>query len=237
MFQSREDLLAWVQNVARSLGYVIVTKRSKTKSSGYVSKVILMCDRGGVYKSRDTGITKTSTRNSVTKKINCPFELVAKHFKLYDVWTLRVIRDEHNHAPAMHMEGHPYAMRLTDNENRLVVDLSMKNVKPRDILSTLKEQDVNNASSLRTVYNARVRNQKTIQAGNTPMQLVFSLLQVNGYDFEYRTNSSTNELEELYFVHPISLMMWRAFPHVLLMDTTYKTNRYMLPFMNLFLFF
>ena len=38
---TREDLMTWVQSVARSLGYVIVMKRSKTRF-GYVSKVVLM---------------------------------------------------------------------------------------------------------------------------------------------------------------------------------------------------
>ncbi|KAJ9536229.1 hypothetical protein OSB04_un000595 [Centaurea solstitialis] len=54
-------------------------------------------------------------------------------------------------------KGHPYAMRLTENEVRLVEDLSRKNVQPRDILSTLKEQNPDNASTLRTIYNARRR--------------------------------------------------------------------------------
>ena len=173
--------MAWVQNVARSLGYVIVTKRSKTKSSGYVSKVILMCDRGGVYKSRDTGITKTSTRNSVTKKINCPFELVAKHFKLYDVWTLRVIRDEHNHAPAMHMEGHPYAMRLSKNEARLVEELSAQNMKPRDMLSILKKQNMDNVSTLQTIYNACHKFLLSMKVGRTLMQVLISFLRQKYY--------------------------------------------------------
>ncbi|KAL8195352.1 hypothetical protein R6Q57_025755 [Mikania cordata] len=150
VFKTRQDLFDWVQKVERSLGYVIVTKRSRTHASGVMSKVFLKCDRGGTYKSKSS-----SLRKSATKKTNCPFEVVGKYLKMYDIWTLRVICGEHNHEPSLRMEGHPYAMRLSANENRLVFDLSRKNVKPQAILSALKEHNKNNVSTLKTIYNAR----------------------------------------------------------------------------------
>ncbi|KAI3506403.1 hypothetical protein L1887_28761 [Cichorium endivia] len=123
VFSSRENLVDWVQNVAQSLGYVIVTKRTKTKPSGYVSKVVLMCDRGGVFKGQET-----STRNTGTRKINCPFELQACYYKLNDVWRLKVKNDQHNHDPATFLEGHPFARRLTQNESKMVAEMRIKNV-------------------------------------------------------------------------------------------------------------
>ncbi|KAL4557655.1 hypothetical protein LXL04_035841 [Taraxacum kok-saghyz] len=117
VFTTRENLKEWVDNVARNLGYVVITKRSKTKISGYVSKVILVCDRSGVYRG-----TNTSGRNTRTKKINCLCELVGIYYKTYDYWTLTVKNGEHNHDPAMYMEGHAFAKRLTKNERRMVED-------------------------------------------------------------------------------------------------------------------
>lgn len=162
MFRSHQDLKHWAQNLGRSLGYVIVTKRSKkykTKLSGCLSKVTLMCDRNGISKST------SSATNRTTKKTNCPFELVGKHMKMYNFWTLRVVCEKHNHEPALDMKGHPYAQRLSDNENRLVVDLLKKDVKPQDILSTLKEKNPNNVSTLQTIYEARKKIRKTRHAG------------------------------------------------------------------------
>ncbi|KAI3747658.1 hypothetical protein L6452_10224 [Arctium lappa] len=227
VFKSRQDLIDWVQKLGRSLGYIIVIKRSRKNRSGVMSKVILICDRGGKY--RGTG---SSSRHTGTKKMNCPFELVGKYSSMRECWTLKVICEKHNHEPAEDMEGHPYAMRLTENEVRLVEDLSRKNVKPRDILSTLKEQNPNNVSTLRTIYNARRKFWATEHEGRTQMQVVMSFLQEEGYMHEARTNKS-NELEDLFFIHPISMEMWRAFPHVLLMDATYKTNRYKMPLLEI----
>ena len=105
MFGSREELMTWVQNVARSQGFVIVTKRSRPSYIGYISKIVLGCDCGGVSKSKDVE----------TKKVNCPFELVGKYLKVHDVWILQVVCDDHNHNPTMYMEDHPYAMQLSDD--------------------------------------------------------------------------------------------------------------------------
>ncbi|KAJ0754861.1 putative transcription factor FAR family [Helianthus annuus] len=149
VFKSREELMEWVRNTGRSLGYAIVTKRSKAKN-GYVSKVVLMCDRGGVYKS-----DKDSSRETGTRKINCPFEMVGKFSKKNGSWTLKVKPGEHNHPPGEYMEGHPILKRLTPNEHQLVADLTGKGVFPKDILGVIKERDENNVSTIKNIYNAR----------------------------------------------------------------------------------
>ena len=71
------------------------------------------------------------------------------------------------------------------------------------------------------------------QEGRTPIQNVMNILQTKGYHFEYRLNEDTNELEELFFIHLTSLTMWQSFPYVVLMDATYKTNKYNMPFLQI----
>ncbi|XP_038679472.1 uncharacterized protein LOC119980749 [Tripterygium wilfordii] len=150
-----------------------------------------------------------------------------------DDWMVRVVCRTHNHAPAMYMEGHPYPGRLSKFETQFMVHLSTKNVKPRDILTSLKKQNPDNVSTIKTVYNARQKFQTAEKAGKTQMQVVMSFLQCEGYIFESQTNVVTNELEYLFFAHPGSLEGWRAFPHMLLMDATYKTNRYRMPLLEI----
>lgn len=50
---------------------------------------------------------------------------------------------------------------------------------------------------------------------------------------EFSVNENSNELENLFFIHPWSLDMWRAFPHVMIIDATYKTNKYGMPFIQI----
>ena len=219
-------MVEWTQNTAYSLGYVIVTRRSKAYVNGFVYKVILICDRGREYKATNT------IRATGSKKINCSFQLEGKYSKEYNHWMLKVICDEHNHPPAQHLEGHPFARRLSVDETRLVADLTRKNVTPRNILSTLKEQNKNNVSVIKTVYNAQQKIRMDSQAGKTPMQVLMSHLHTNNYVYDFTTGDS-NELENLFFIHPTSWNIWRAFPHVLIIDATYKTNAYNKPFVEI----
>ncbi|TYG95711.1 hypothetical protein ES288_A11G289900v1 [Gossypium darwinii] len=180
VFESREELMQWVQNTAFSLGYIIVTRRSKAKENGVVYYVTLICDRGGEYKFKE------SSKKSGTKKTNCKFRLVGSYLKQYDGWMLRAVERK---------------------RKKLLVDLTSKNVTPRDILSTLKEQDENNVLML--------------------------LLNDKQFFTEFSENNISNELENLFFIHPRSLDIWHAFQYVLIVDETYKTNKYDLPFVQI----
>ncbi|KAD4178869.1 hypothetical protein E3N88_27460 [Mikania micrantha] len=116
-------------------------------------------------------------------------------------WKLRVVNNEHNHLAAEQLGGHPYAMRLNENETRLVEQLSNQNMLPRDILAAVKDQNPDNVSNLRNIYNARRKSRIGQNTGETPIQTSYNI--------------------------------WRAFPHVLLIDTTYKTNKYNMPFVQI----
>ncbi|GKC35738.1 FAR1-related sequence 5-like protein [Tanacetum coccineum] len=150
----------WVKTKGRSLGYAIIIRRSRKEENGFISEVVLMCNHGGIDKSKNLTTDKTS------KKINCPFQLVGKYSLWECGWTLQVICEKHNHEPALDMEGHPHAMRLSNKEYRLVVKLFMNGLKPRAILSILKERHPDDLSTIKTIYNAL---QKFTKPGNADM--------------------------------------------------------------------
>ena len=52
MFESCQDLIDWTQEMRRSFGYIIIIKQRKIRASGLLTKVLLICDRGGSYKSK-----------------------------------------------------------------------------------------------------------------------------------------------------------------------------------------
>ncbi|XP_012852574.1 PREDICTED: uncharacterized protein LOC105972182 [Erythranthe guttata] len=53
-----------------------------------------------------------------------------------------------------------------------------------------------------------------------------SNLQESGYEYWYRSNEADDTLTDLMFAAPISLKLLQLFSHVILMDCTYKTNRW-----------
>ncbi|XP_022030920.1 uncharacterized protein LOC110931855 [Helianthus annuus] len=117
-------------------------------------------------------------------------------------------------------------MRLTPAEEMTVEQLTHQNIKPRDILAAIKEKNPHNVSTRNTIYKAWAKLGRMEQVGKTPMQMLFDRLETVGYVFYHRTSENGERVEDVFFIHPDSKMLWRAFPHVLLLDSTYKTNQY-----------
>jgi hypothetical protein len=115
----------------------------------------------------------------------------------------------------------------------LVKELTDYNVRPLNILSTIKGRNPDNVSSVRTIYNAQDKFRRAIVGDRTPIQVLYSHLRDSGYTWYPRVNEHTNELEELFFVHPTSYALWCAFPEVMLMDSTYNTTMFKLPLLEI----
>ncbi|KAD2394303.1 hypothetical protein E3N88_41280 [Mikania micrantha] len=112
VFAGVDELVDWAIARRRENGYVLVRRRSKTNATGVVIKVWLKCDRGGVYHG------EPKARHTGSKKTGCEFELIGRYERSCGGWKLRVVNNEHNHLAAEQLGGHPYAMRLNENETQ-----------------------------------------------------------------------------------------------------------------------
>ncbi|KAD4888820.1 hypothetical protein E3N88_20893 [Mikania micrantha] len=220
VFMTFEDLLSWVQETGRMNRIVVVKQRSKKNVNDDVIKVFLKCDHGGEYKGTSL------IRRSGTKRTNCPFQLVAKYFSDDSCWMLRVTCAEHNHELAQQLEGHPFAMRLTDNEKCMIEDLSRHNMETRDIVRSLREQNSQNVSTLRTIYNARQQMRKDDWSGYTPMHIMASASRARGSRRRARNPTppgspgSDQDLPDIIDPHP-----FLQFPRQASMTARYRPER------------
>jgi len=82
---------------------------------------------------------------------------------------VNLIFGSHNHELAKSLVGHPYVGQLTKDEKIIVVDITKSMVKPRNILLTLKEHDVNSYTTIKQIYNARNVYRSFIKDSNTDM--------------------------------------------------------------------
>jgi len=62
------------------------------------------------------------------------------------------------------------------------------------------------------------------------MQQLENFFKVKYYVYFTNVNKTTQAIEDIFFIHKHSYTMWCAFPHVLMIDATYQTNIYGLPF-------
>ncbi|XP_022883418.1 uncharacterized protein LOC111400224 [Olea europaea var. sylvestris] len=139
----------------------------------------------------------------------------------------------HNYDIAQNLEGHSYAGRLTEKGTSILVNMAKKHVRPKEISYTLKQNDDTNVSTMRHVYNACQKFRLKEQAGRTQMQQLMNRLVENKYIEWHRTYMETNIVQDLFWAHPYLVDLLRAFSRVIIMDCTYKTNRYRLPLLEI----
>jgi histone-lysine N-methyltransferase SETD2 len=65
------------------------------------------------------------------------------------------------------------------------------------------------------------------------MQILESILVEKKFTYFTKQNPETDAVENIFFSHRVSYNLWRAFPHVMLIDATYKTNEYRIPFVQI----
>ncbi|XP_038697736.1 uncharacterized protein LOC119995336 [Tripterygium wilfordii] len=207
IYKSKDQLISWARGVAIQSGHVLTIRASDCGGNGRKPRVLLACERFGSYRPTISVDSKNAKKRLTTgtKKCGCPFLLKGKKNKTGDGWVLEVINGTHNHPDVEYFEGHSYAGRLTHEQTELLVDMSKNLVRPKEILCTINNSYPSNATTLRTIYNARQRHRVIEKAGRTQMQYLLGKL----FDLKY------------YEYHRSSVD-----------DCTYKTNRYWMPLLE-----
>ena len=232
MFGTRYELLEWVRKVAFRLGFVVVILRSDkaTRAQGKMTYVLLGYERSGKYRKYKTNLEVSITG---TRKYDCPFRLRDKPIKGEEGWVLKVICRLTNHELANTLVSHPYAGRLRPNEHALVVDMTKSQVKPKNILLTLKEKNEDNVTTLKQLYNTRYTYKRSVRGSRIEMHQLMMLLECDNYIHWHRCHESSRVVSDIFWTHPDSLKLLNPFSNVLLMDNTYKKNKYRLPLLEI----
>ena len=88
-------------------------------------------------------------------------------------------------------------------------------------------------STWRTIYNARHKFKVMEYAGRSQMQQLLKNLSEHGYIEIHRCCPDIDTVKDIFWAHPTCIYLLHAFSQVLIMDCTYKTNKYRLPLMEI----
>ena len=94
---------------------------------------------------------------------------------------VKLICEIHNHELVKSLVGHSYVGRLSKVEKTLIVDMTKSMVKPRNILLTPKEHNVNSCTTIKQIYNARSAYRSSIRGNDTEIQHLMKLLERDQY--------------------------------------------------------
>jgi hypothetical protein len=89
----------------------------------------------------------------------------------------------------------------------------------------MMNQDADAAVIPQTIYNAKQKRRLEILCGRTPMQALLQYLEESEWVMDYSLDDK-NRVDALFFAHPDSIKLCRSYNSVILMDCTYKTNKY-----------
>jgi len=83
---------------------------------------------------------------------------------------LKVICGSHNHDLAETLVGHSFVGKLRPDEHVLVIDMSKSQVKHSNILLTLKENNEDNDTTIKQLYNVRYTYKRSLKGSRTELQ-------------------------------------------------------------------
>ena len=226
IFDTVEELIAFANKWALEHGFAVSTKNSHKDRDIY-----LKCDLGGqnVQKS-DTSSSRSSRR------IEYPYLLYGRILKrkVPHQWHLSVKNSEHNHEPTEDIQGHVMHRRMGGENHDKVASMLLAGIAPRQILTSLKQEDPNFLSNSQDIYNFKKKIAKQTKQGKSSMEYVLEYLSTSREDYiSNKLISSDGNLVALFFAHPQSVRLARKYNNLCLLDCTYKTNSYNFPLLHI----
>ena len=241
-FESLDDLVIRVNEHAAPQGYAIVLSRTKKSKLGIRRKAWLICDRGG----KPRGPQGQERRHTSSRCIECPFLLTAKRMEEDGgAWILEVANEEHNHSSSL-AGAHPVHRRMAmtaEVKSEISRQLTVQ-VAPSKVLSSLRIPDptlgsvntddpadpqiINPLFKPRDIYNHKAQMRRDILGPLTPVQALIQGLD-RGHWTYHMQKDELNRITHLFFVREGSQTLLKTNYEVLVMDCTYKTNRYRMP--------
>ena len=232
VFSTFEEALEWARNVSRPLGFLLICSSYKTHDDGRPYRYVA-CDRGKKNKVRNM---QNAIRKDTRSKANsCPFKIKIEFERSVNGWwiiTKKGVSGTHNHRMVVYPEGHRQMSGLSPGAKQVVKDMTEARVAPRNIMQTLMRRYPDDHPNIRHIYNCRSDFRRDRSEGREVVQQVLHLARGSKY-ITWISADTNNVLQHAFMAHPEMTNLLRTFPYVIGLDSTYKTNRYGMPFFEI----
>ena len=231
-YASRDALVTAINTWASTRGYAFITRKSTTKSSGK-RVVTYACDRSW---KPPTSTDIERKRKTTTRGTSCPFSVLAKESLDKTTWSLRHRPgkdcSKHNHPPSQHPSAHPVHRQLDASGKASLSDLVSAGIAPKDIQTYLRQQDPRSLSTRQDIYNCIAKLKDDMHEGQSSIHALINKLDQGGFWSRVRVDEN-QRVTAILFAHPGSLQYLQTYSDLLLLDCTYKTNKYQMPLLDM----
>lgn len=244
-FLCYQDVIEQLNKFSGPRGYAVTLRSPKRpkKKPGEPDKpfkrVYVGCDRGG---PRKKGFNEFQRRRATSSRnVDCTWAGVLHRTGEY-TWVFHIHEpgdhplDTHNHDPSTTQASHPRLRRTALAPlRRTFVDIptQQQRATPRQILSALNKHDYELPVIRKDINNRRAQLKLQQLNGRSPMQaLLFELEESNQFRYFYATDEQ-NRVTQVFWIHRETFDLLRMNFEVLIMDCTFKTNRFRMPLFNI----
>ncbi|KAI7956599.1 hypothetical protein MJO28_003694 [Puccinia striiformis f. sp. tritici] len=188
--------------------------------------------------AKGTGATSTKIKKNanISRKTGCPFQLVLDHNPDTFKWDLTVSNPDHNHKPSDDPSAHIVHQRLNDTQKKEIIKLNAAGGPPLKIKKSLLKEGPLHAP-LKTIHNLNHKERKKNDGGGSAVESMVQGLKSCGFTYQIRSEISdktgAHHLNAVFMAFPESLKLAKQHSTCILIDATYKTNRYKMPLMHI----
>ena len=227
IYDSRNALFEAINAWAITRGYAFTTGKSTTEKSGRMT-VTYACDRG----RRPPEASSSRQRRTSSRVTSCPFSVLAKESS-DGSWVLKHRPDSrfsvHNHEPSQHPVAHPVHRQLSGGTSQLA-DFSNAGLAPKEIQTLVRQSG--SLATRQDIYNRIADVRRDACEGQSPIHALANQLEKEGFWSRIQFTPD-GRVTAVLFAHPDSLAYLQAYPELLLLDCTYKTNKYGMPLLDM----
>ncbi|MBW0517229.1 hypothetical protein O181_056944 [Austropuccinia psidii MF-1] len=219
-FQTLELLWQQFHNVSRAQWYSMSTLGSNMTHN----KIEIGCGRSGTPNTN-----KNSSKTVTSRKLDCPFRLYCRKYAKKTTWTLKVNNTENSHDSTENIMAHPALRKFNEQETSQISQMSESLYLPRHIWAQLcSQRDYDRPVILQDIYNQVKKIKKDKLQGRRSIAALIENLKEENFVWS-SARDPEGHMTSLFFTHPLAIKILHGFPHVDLMDCTYKTNKYKMP--------
>ena len=227
VYESQDALFRSINAWAAARGYAFTRRRSTKEKSGKTT-VTYGCDR----RRTPSSTTRQQQRRSTTRGTSCLVSVIAK--ELFDnTWVVKYCPDQrfsqYNYELSQDPSAYPVYCQLLGSLLQLAelsdADIALKEIQTivRGTGSLATRQDINNRIA---------EHHRDSYMGQSPIHALINNLSADGFWSQIQ-HAPDGRVTAILFAHSKSLAYLQSYPEVLLLDCTYKTNKYGMPLLDM----
>ncbi|MBW0565049.1 hypothetical protein O181_104764 [Austropuccinia psidii MF-1] len=168
---------------------------------------------------------ESSSKIVTSRRLDLPFILYAIKYANSTTCTLKLKNHEKGHDSIENIMENPAFRNLYEKETSQITQILGSLLIPRQIQAQLCiQRESGSPVILQDIYNQFKKIKKDRLQGRIPIDALIETLKEEKVVWS-SARDPEGHINSFFFTHPLSIKLLHGFPHVIIIDCTYKTNK------------